>query len=157
VNSGLEVIGIDISKNALKMARSWVRKEKLEDVAFLRATMTNLPLNDWCLDAIISVSVIHHAFKEDILTTVNEIRRTLKENGLFLANLASVTHPRFGTGHIIENNTFWIPEAFEEKLFGELHHFFTKSEVLRLLHHFHKKKVTTMKDKPNYWKVLAFK
>lgn len=61
-NSGFEVMGIDISKNALKMARRWIRKEKLGNVALVLATMTNLPLNDCCLDAVISVSVIHHAF-----------------------------------------------------------------------------------------------
>lgn len=156
-NGGFEVLGIDISRDALKMARKWVRKEKLADVAFVRATMTSLPLTEGCLDAVISVSVIHHAFKKDIVATVNEIHRALRKNGLFLANLASVADPRFGTGKKIEDNTFWIMEAFEEKLFGELHHFLTRPEVLKLLHHFRKKKVTTMKDKPNYLKAVAFK
>jgi ubiquinone/menaquinone biosynthesis C-methylase UbiE len=155
--SGFEVLGIDISRDALKMARRWARKEKLTGVAFARATMTNLPLNDSCLDAVISVSVIHHAFKRDIVTIINEIYRVLREDGLFLANLASVTDPRFGTGKIVEDNTFWITEAFEEKLFGELHHFFTRPEVLRMLHHFRRKRVSTMRDKPNYWKVVALK
>jgi ubiquinone/menaquinone biosynthesis C-methylase UbiE len=155
--SGFEVIGMDISKNALKMARRWVREEKLGNVALVRATMTNLPLNNCCLDAVISVSVIHHAFKKDIVTTVNEIFRILSKNGWFLANLASVTDPRFGTGQMLENNTFWFLEAFEEKRFGELHHFFTKPELFRLLRNFLEKRVTIMKDKPNYWKLLAVK
>jgi hypothetical protein len=68
-----------------------------------------------------------------------------------------VTDPRFGTGKKLEDNTFWILEAFEEKRFGELHHFFTKPQVSRLLHHFATKKVTAMEDKPNYWKILATK
>ncbi len=88
---------------------------------------------------------------------MNEIFRILSKNGWFLANLASVTDPRFGTGKMLEDNTSWITEAFEEKCFGELHHFFTKSELFRLLHNFLNKKVTRMKDKPNYWKVLATK
>jgi ubiquinone/menaquinone biosynthesis C-methylase UbiE len=155
-NSGFEVVGVDFSKNALKIARRWVREEKLR-VALVRASMTNLPLNNCCLDAVISVSVIHHAFKKDIVTAVNEIYRVLRKGGWFLANLASVTDPRFGTGQMLEDNTFWIREAFEEKRFGELHHFFTRPELLRLLHNFPKKKVTTMEDKPNYWKVVAVK
>jgi ubiquinone/menaquinone biosynthesis C-methylase UbiE len=154
-NSGFEVVGIDISKNALKMARKWVLEEKLGNVAFVLATMTNLPLINCCLDAVISVSVIHHAFKRDIMTTVSEIYRTLRKNGWFLANLASVTDPRFGTGKKLEDNTFCIPEAFEEKRLEELHHFFTKPELFRLLHNFHKKKITPIKNKPNCWKVLA--
>jgi ubiquinone/menaquinone biosynthesis C-methylase UbiE len=155
--SGFEVVGVDISRDALKMAKEWVRKEKLRNVALVRATMTNLPLNDSCLDAVISVSVIHHAFKKDIVTTVNEVYRTLSKNGWFLANLASAADPRFGTGKKLEDNTFWILEAFEEKRFGELHHFFTRPEVFRLLHRFTEKKVTAMEDKPNYWEILAVK
>jgi ubiquinone/menaquinone biosynthesis C-methylase UbiE len=156
-SSGFAVVGIDISKNALKIARRWILQEKLRNVDLVRATMTNLPFNNSCLDAVISVSVIHHALKKEIVTTVNEIFRILRKNGWFLANLASVTDPRFGTGKMLEDNTFWITEAFEEKRFGELHHFFTKSELIRLLHNFRNKKVTRMKDKPNYWKVLAAK
>lgn len=155
--SGFEVIGMDISKNALKMAGKWVRKEKLRNVAFVCATMTNLPLKDSCLDAVISVSVIHHAFKRNIVTTVKEVYRILGKNGWFLANLASVTDPRFGTGQMLEDNTFWVLEAFEEKRFGELHHFFTKTEILRLLHRFSERRLTIMEDKPNYWKILAIK
>jgi ubiquinone/menaquinone biosynthesis C-methylase UbiE len=154
-NSGFEVVGIDISKNALKMARKWVLEEKLGNVALVLATMTNLPLINRCSDAVISVSVMHHAFKRDIATTVNEVYRTLRKNGWFLANLASVTDPRFGTGEMVEDNTFCIPEAFEEKSLEELHHFFTKPELSRLLHNFHKKKIASIKEKPNYEKVLA--
>jgi ubiquinone/menaquinone biosynthesis C-methylase UbiE len=156
-NSGFEVVGMDISKSALKMARGWVRKEKLGNVALVRATMMNLPLNDSCLDAVVSVSVIHHAFRKDIVATVNEVYRILGKDGLFLANLASVKDSRFGTGRKLEDNTFWILEAFEEKRFGELHHFFTRPQIFRLLHRFAEKKVTAMDDKPNYWKIIAIK
>jgi len=156
-NSGFEVVGVDISKNALRMARKWVRKEKLGNVALVCAAMTNLPLNDCCLGAVISVSVMHHAFKRNIVTAVNEVYRVLRKNGWFIANLASVTDPRYGAGQAVEENTFWILEAFEEKQFEELHHFFTKPEALGLLHHFSKRRVTTMEDKPNYWKILAVK
>jgi len=155
--NGFEIVGVDISKNALRMAKKWVQKEKLGNVAFVCATMTNLPLKDCCLDAVISVSVIHHAFKKDIVATVNEVFRILGKNGWFLANVASVADPRFGTGRMLEDNTFWIMEAFEEKRFGELHHFFTKPQLFRLLQKFPEKQVTVMKDKPNYWKVLAVK
>lgn len=156
-NSGFEVIGIDISKNALRMARRWARKEKLENAAFVRATMTNIPLSNCCSDAVVSVSVIHHALKNDIVTTVNEVHRILRDDGRFLVNLASVKDPRCGTGKMLENNTFWILEAYEQKNFGELHHFFTKSEVTRLLRAFARTQVTAAKEKPNYWEILAVK
>jgi len=154
---GFEVVGIDISKNALKMARRWVQKEKLEDIALIRATMTNIPVYDCCLDAAVSVSVMHHALQKDIMTSVSEVYRILGKNGWFVANLASVRDPRYGTGRRLEKDTFWILEGYERKQFGELHHFFNKREALRLLNLFSRVEVTCMEDKPNYWKIVAVK
>jgi len=155
--SGFEVVGIDISKYALKMARRWVQKERLENVALIRATMTDVPVTDCCLDAVVSVSVMHHALKKDIMTSVSEVYRILGKNGWFIANLASVHDPRYGTGRKLEKDTFWILEGYEKKQFGELHHFFTKREALRLLSLFSRVEVTSMEDKPNYWKIVAVK
>jgi len=44
---------------------------------------------DCYFDAVVSVSVIHHAIKRDIVNAVGEVYRVLKEKGLFLANLTS--------------------------------------------------------------------
>jgi ubiquinone/menaquinone biosynthesis C-methylase UbiE len=156
-HSGFEVVGIDISKYALKMARRWVQEEKLENVALIRATMTNVPLNDSCLDAVVTVSVLHHALKKDILKSLGEVHRILGKSGWFVANLASVHDPRYGTGRKLEKDTFLILEGYEKKQFGELHHFFTKREALRLLSFFSRVEVTSMEDKPNYWKVVTVK
>ncbi|MDH5754631.1 MAG: class I SAM-dependent methyltransferase [Candidatus Bathyarchaeota archaeon] len=155
--NNFDVVGVDISMTALKMANEWRKKEKLKNITLIRATMTNLPFSDSCFDAVISVSVIHHAIKKDIVKTINEIYRALKRNGVFLTNLVSVKDPRYGTGQKVENNTFRILEAFEEKRFEELHHFFTKREISKLLAPFAKAKVELLKDRPNYWKIMATK
>jgi ubiquinone/menaquinone biosynthesis C-methylase UbiE len=156
-SSGFEVIGMDISRNALEMARRWSQKERLKNIAFVCATMTNIPLNDCCLDAVMSVSVIHHALKKDTVKTVSEVHRILEKDGWFVANLASINDPRYGTGLMLEKSTFWILEGYEKKHFGELHHFFTEVEVLRLLSLFSKMDVICLEDKPNYWKIVAVK
>jgi len=156
-NSGFEVIGIDISKSALKIAKRWTKRERLENVAFVRATMTNIPLKDSCLDAAISVSVIHHGFKKDIETTVKEIHRILHQNGKLLANLASVKDSRYGKGKRLERNTYWILENYEKDRFKELHHFLTKHEVSKLLQSFTRMQLEVAKEKPNYWEILATK
>ena len=155
--NGFDVIGVDVSESALRMANEWVRKERLTNVSFIQATMTNLPFSDSRFDAVISVSVIHHAIKKDIVKTMDEVYRALKKNGVFLTNLVSVKDPRCGTGQKVENNTFRILEAFEEKRFEELHHFFTRREVSKLLAPFAKARVELLKDKPHYWKITATK
>ena len=152
-----EVIGVDISLTALKIANKWSKKEKLKNIAFVQATMTNLPLCDSSLDAVISVSVIHHAVKKDIVKTIDEVYRLLRKNGFFLANLTSMKDPRHGTGQKIENSTFLITEVFEEKRFEEIHHFFTRQEVSKMFKHFSQVKAELLEDKPHYWKIAATK
>ena len=152
-----EVIGVDISRSALKLARKWARQEKLKNVAFLQATMTDMPFSSEQFDAVISVSVIHHALKKDIDETISEIHRIFRKNGLFLANLASVNDPRCGVGAMVEPNTFKTPEAYEQKRFEELHHYFTEDEVVSLFASFSKTTVEPMRDRPRYWKVMAVK
>lgn len=153
--NGFDVIGVDVSKHALIMAKEWVRKEMVVNTSFIQASMTNLPFADCYFDAVVSVSVIHHAIKRDIVNAVGEVYRVLKEKGLFLANLTSNKDPRYGTGQKIEDNTFRILEAFEEKRFEELHHFFTEQEISNLLFCFAEAKVELLKDKPYYWRIMA--
>jgi ubiquinone/menaquinone biosynthesis C-methylase UbiE len=151
------VVGIDFSKSSLKMAKKWVRKEKLRNIDLVCGTMTHLPFIANFFDAVISVSVIHHAIKSEITNAVREIHRVLRKKGLFLANLASVEDHRFGRGEKVEEGTFRIKEEFEEHEFEELHHFFTKEEASKLLEDFTKIKVKPIKRHHRYWKVSAFK
>jgi len=152
-----EILGVDVSNSALKIARQWVKAENLKNTTFLKAAMTSMPFRDSHFGAVVSVSVIHHALKRDIIATIREISRILKKNGVFIANLASVNDPRYAEGEEVETGTFRILEDFEEKSFEELHHFFTKEEALKLLSGFAKAKVEPLKDKLHYWKVMAVK
>jgi len=155
--NGFDVVGVDVSGSALRMASAWVRKERLRNVAFMRGTMVNIPFDNIHFDAVISVSVIHHALKKDIEKTIDEIYRVLKRNGILFTNLASVKDPRYGSGEEVEDGTFRILEAFEEKHFEELHHFFTKQEATKLLGRFTQAKIERLKEKPSYWKITAHK
>jgi len=155
--NGIDVVGVDTSSSALSLAKRWAEEEKLKNVAFVRAAMTNIPFYDGYFQAVISVSVIHHALKADIEKTVNEIHRVLNRRGLFIANITSVMDPRYGKGKKIEVRTFRTLEAFEEKRFAELHHYFTKHEADQLLACFSNAEVEVLRDKPNYWKITAIK
>jgi ubiquinone/menaquinone biosynthesis C-methylase UbiE len=154
---GFDVVGVDISKSALKLASAWARKERLTNVALIHGTMTHLPFRHGCFDAVVSVSVIVHAMKKDIEHAMAEIHRILKKNGLLLINLTSVKDPRYGKGEEVEKDTFKILESFEDKRFEELHHFFTRKEAHEMLSHFAETKVELMNESPFYWKVMANK
>jgi ubiquinone/menaquinone biosynthesis C-methylase UbiE len=154
---GFDIVGVDVSKSALKLANKWAEEERLSTVTFTLGTMVSIPFDDCHFDAVVSISVIHHGIKKDILTTIAEINRILKKKGVFLANIASVEDPRYGEGEKAEENTFRILEAFEEYRFEELHHFFTRKEVSEILGGFSNATVELLKEKPNYWKITAVK
>ena len=160
--NGFDVVGLDVSGSALRTAKEWVQKEKLTNTELIRGSMTDIPLGDCRFDAVIGVSVVHHAMKEQIIKAVDEIRRILRKDGLFLTNLVSVEDYRYGEGEEVEANTFRVLEDFEEERFEELHHFSTREEVFQLLGQF-----TTIKVEPlvggketqlhHYWKITAVK
>jgi ubiquinone/menaquinone biosynthesis C-methylase UbiE len=152
-----DVVGIDVSKSALKHANKWAEKERLPNATFTLGTMTNIPIDDCYFDAVVSISVIHHGVRKDIMETINEIHRILKKKGVFIANIASVKDPRYGEGKKVEENTYRILEAFEEYRFEELHHFFTRREASEILTCFSNATAEILKEKPNYWKITAVK
>lgn len=159
---GFDVIGVDISRTALKKAQAWARIEGVSSVTVLRCSMTNLPFVSQVFHAVISVSVIHHAVKRDIEKAIGEVQDVLKDNGLFLANLLSTDDYRYGSGPKIEDGTFQISEDFEVKQFQEIHHFFPHKEVQTLLADFKRVSIVPIQsgkeERPHkYWKVLGEK
>lgn len=158
---GFDVIGVDIPRNALKKTKTWSKIEGIPNVTVLRCSMTNLPFVSHAFDAVISVSVVHHALKKDIEKAIKDIRTVLKDNGLLLANLLSTKDYRYGSGEKLENGTFRVLESFEAKQFEEVHHFFSKKEILTLLAGFQKVSVEPIQsrlEQPHeYWKVIAIK
>ena len=150
------IVGIDLSKASLKIAKEWIRKERLPNVQLVRGVMTHVPFKDNCFDAVISVSVIHHAMKSDIIRTIEEIHRILRAGGLFLANLVSVEDCRYGKGVEVEKEHS-IMEEFKEYQLEELHHFFTRDETSRLLANFSKVNIEHITPHHHYWEVTAVK
>ena len=66
---GFNITGIDTSRRALMIANSWSQTEEFE-TRLLSASMTDLPFINKSFQAIISISVIHHAIRRDIEKTV---------------------------------------------------------------------------------------
>lgn len=159
--AGFDVVGIDVSRNALKKAKAWLKIEEIPNATVLRCSMTSLPFVRQAFDAVISVSVVHHAFKKDIEKALEEIRTVLSDNGLFLANILSVRDYRYSSGEKLEKGTFRVMEDFEQKRFEEVHHFFSKKEILSLLSGFEKISIEPIKSGLNqphiYWKVVAIR
>ncbi len=126
---GFEMYGFDASPKAITLAKQWLEEENLEVELKQHRMEEKFPYRDNFFDAIISIQVIHHNKMVDILKTVSEIKRVLKQGGLIL-----ITIPRLeGRSGLddwelkeIEKGTY-IPQAGQEK--GLPHHFFTLEEI----------------------------
>lgn len=133
---GFDATGIDISQEAVEMAKEKLKERNLEAEA-IQADMKDLPLPDEEFEAVLAITVIGHATKPDIEKTVREIHRVLKDGGFFYGNLPSKGDSRYDTGEPIEEG-----ETYRTKEYGfgrgmrEIHSFYTKKEIEELFSEF---------------------
>ena len=111
-NEGHKIIGIDISRNMIKLARKNVPK-----AFFKEESLYNLKIENEKFDAIISFFVILHLKKTKVLELFNKFNKILKDKGYLLFS----TNMGRGSGFF----TF-----FGKKVFLS---FYTKKEIKEIL------------------------
>jgi len=129
---GFVVYGTDRSATGLTISRERLEKEGLKAV-LRQCDMTEVPFPDEFFDAVLSTQVLHHNRLENVGKAVGEIRRTLKEGGLFFTNLLGKGDHKESKGKKIEPGTYICDSGIEA---GMPHHFFTRQEVETLLEGF---------------------
>ncbi len=150
--NGFHVYGMDSSPTAIKYAKK--AADGLEDfVDLVVAGMDRLPYRDGFFDATISSKVIHHALKAQREGAIRELKRTLKSDGLLFLRTRSMTHPAYGKGEKVEENTFAnIPGIVS----GEgPQHFFSKEELLDYFGEFDIIRMNLMKHSPDYFSIYG--
>jgi ubiquinone/menaquinone biosynthesis C-methylase UbiE len=87
---GWNIIGLDISPNLLRIAKERM-KEKRVHFPIVRGEMQNLPFQSRTFAAVINMftSFGYLPSKKEDMKTLNEITRTLKQDGLFLIDIAN--------------------------------------------------------------------
>src|SRR5437868_6804981 len=83
---GASYVGVDISQNAVRMAR-----ERGLDARVIQDA-GNLPFEDASFDIAVSVEVLEHLFEPQ--RAVREIRRVLRPEGLLIATVPNAAHWR---------------------------------------------------------------
>ncbi len=135
---GFEMYGFDSSPQAITLSKEWLNKEGIPAKTLVHRMETRFPFEDDFFDAVISIQVIHHNLVDDILTTVNEVERVLKPNGL-----AFITVPVLSLGPV-ERERDWELEEIEKGTYiphrgpeaGIPHHYFTENEIHEVFHSF---------------------
>jgi len=122
---GFDVHGIDVSTEAIRIARSTSN----ETTDYRVGTLTNLPYASGTMDFVFSIHSLEYGKLEDIRKSVREIKRVLKSGGLFFLSADSTMHPfyKINSDDIIEASHI----GFSMKS-GLPNHFFTKAELENL-------------------------
>jgi ubiquinone/menaquinone biosynthesis C-methylase UbiE len=106
------VVGVDISKEAVAHASEKYRKENLR---YIVASGTQMPLPDASFDFIVSFEMIEHIHEQEAF--LREVNRLLKPDGVFL--ISSPNRPEYTdkTGY---KNEFHVKELDTEELRQQL-------------------------------------
>lgn len=91
-----KVIGIDISKNLLKIVEEKLNCEKIKNTELFHSDASNLPLKDDTMDIALFIAALHNIKdRRNRINTLNELKRILKPKGLALISVWSREQERF--------------------------------------------------------------
>ncbi len=128
---GHEVYASDGSVKAIELTRKWIEEAGLTAKTSI-AEMTACPFKDILFHGIICWDSLHHNTIDNIKKTVEVVQRHVVPNGLFMANVMSVSSRagHHGTGREIEPFTYVNEKGHEA---GIPHHFFDEERLRSLL------------------------
>ncbi len=121
---GFEVIGVDVSPDALKMAAKGGVCREL-DIKFLAADICHLPFQDESFDVIWCYGVLQHLLSDERELVISEFRRLLQRGGRLFIEVFGEEDMRYG-GIEIEPNTF-------KRKKGIIYHYFNVNELNGLM------------------------
>ena len=128
LENGFNVYGIDISEEAIKIAKSSLEKKNLNAELFIGSMFEKLPYLDDYFDAIICIRSFNHGRIEEIRNGIIELQRILKSGGLlFLTVRKKVSKKKRLPFKQIAPRTY-VPLEGDE--IGIEHYFFNK-RILR--------------------------
>ena len=109
---GLDVVGVDVSENALRLGREFIARDPLADtlkIDFRLFDSFTLPLEDGSVDRIVSFDAFHHVLDQE--GTLREMARVLRPGGIIAFHEPGPNHSRTPTAQsemrdydVIEND-----------------------------------------------------
>ena len=80
-NTSVKIVGVDLSKEMLSVAKLKIEKEKLLNIELFRMDATNMSFEDSCFDKVL-LSLVLHEMDEDVSASIiNEASRVMKPDG----------------------------------------------------------------------------
>lgn len=101
------VIGVDISDEAIEHAKTKYKKDNLK---FIQGDAIKIPLEDNSIDVVVSFETIEHHDKH--VEMINEIKRVLKKDGILIISSPDKYHYSEVRNY---NNIFHVKELYYEE------------------------------------------
>jgi SAM-dependent methyltransferase len=135
---GFDVVGIDVSFNALHMLRDSSKVREI-DIDILAGTVFQLPFKTGSFDLIWCYGVLQHILSKERECAIGEFRRILCKEGILFIEVFGKDDMRYG-GLEIE------PDTFSRKN-GIIYHYFDKAQLGELLRDFSYNIIESRKEK----------
>lgn len=126
---GFDTYGIDISEEAIKIAKAWLDKKGLK--ADLKVgDIEKLPFKDDSFDLVVLSGSLDHILFSKAKEIMKEVRRISASGAYVYITLRSTQDSEFGRGKKVERNTFILKEGYEK---GIIQHYFDLEQIEELL------------------------
>jgi len=99
--AGFDVTGIEFSNTALSLARTGTLK-----IRYHEGSVLDMPFDNSLYDGIYCFNVLHLFCRNDRIVFLHRCREQLNEGGLMFFVVFSDLEPSYGTGRMVEENTF---------------------------------------------------
>jgi SAM-dependent methyltransferase len=108
---GYDVISTDFADSALRLSAAVTPQALRTRVTVVKLDMcSTLPFSDACFDVVYAHLSLHYFNRSTTLAIIGEVKRVLKESGVFAFLVNSTSDTGYGTGLRIEKDFFRIDE-----------------------------------------------
>ena len=161
------VIGLDISKNLLKITKSKIEGRKVR-VVFIHGNLVNIPIQGNSLDSVLYIAALHNIKgRTNRIQSLNEVKRILKNDGRALISVWSREQERFRdcfndiSGNDCEPGDIVIYWRQNKLNAPRFYHLYTKEEFIEdikqsglEIEQFSEAKIQSKKYTDNYFAVV---
>lgn len=129
---GYDVYGMDISSEAVEIAKAWFNKKSLK-ADLMVGDVERLPYEDGFFDVVVCDGVLDHVLFSKAKSAMNEIKKVCVKGAYIFVTLRSTDDSEFGRGRKVDHNSFELQEGYEK---GLVQHYFDIEEVKELFEGF---------------------
>ena len=111
------VVGVDISRNLLKIVQGKVENKGFENVLLLQSDLAELPIKDNSFDGALFIASLHNIKgRNNRIKSLKELCKVLKKNGVALVSVWSRWQDRFAKRFLVD--LFLFPIRYIKALGG---------------------------------------